>query len=361
VIALLIAALVVAAVLIGSRQRPLPPPFGLAGTGQFVYDANGDLFVRDADQQPRLLIGGPGHQFSATWSRDGSKVAFWSGEVGGVVELRVADTDGGAPVVIASGVTLPPIHYVVPPSWSPDGRKVAFSSDDGVLEVANVDGTGRQGRHVIGTGGLLRFDPAWSPDGSLIAFRGQEISGPRAPRNVYVIGADGKGERPVSARSGGFNAMIGPNWSVDGKLLYDAVYADSGAGAIVVATLAGDSWSENVIIKGEPDWLPRWSNDGTRIVFLRSHVDAEGDQLVANADGTGIRVISDRVMSTAAGCWTPDDRAIAALTGQEGLPIEGQPGAKYVLFDADSGQVLAEMPVPGIEGIVDCSWQRLAP
>jgi Tol biopolymer transport system component len=160
--------------------------------------------------------------------------------------------------------------------------------------------------------------------------------------------------------------MLGPNWSVDGRLVYDAVYdrpAGVDGGDIVVATKGPSGWSEQVIIGGEPiDWLPRWSNDGTRIVFLRSRLEfSEGDQFVANADGSRLRKISDRVMSTAGACWTPDDAAIAAMTGELDMPINGQVAATYVLFDAETGAVLAEMPTPRGQGLMDCSWQRLSP
>jgi Tol biopolymer transport system component len=181
-----------------------------------------------------------------------------------------------------------------------------------------------------------------------------------------VIRPDGTGEQAVSAVSNGVNAMLGPNWSVDGRLLYDAVYDKPegvDGGDIVVATKGASGWIEQVIIPGEPiDWLPRWSNDGTRIVFLRSRSESsEGDQVVANADGSGLRQISDRIMSTAGACWTPDDTAIAAMTGELNMPINGQVAATYVLFEAETGAVLAEIPTPRGQGLMDCSWQRLAP
>jgi hypothetical protein len=66
-------------------------------------------------------------------------------------------------------------------------------------------------------------------------------------------------------------------------------------------------------------------------------------------------------MSTGGACWSPDDRLVVSLTGEEGKPIEGQPGATYVVFEANSGKVLQEIPAPGVHGIIDCSWQRLAP
>jgi Tol biopolymer transport system component len=361
VIALLIAALVVAALLAGSTHR-IPPPFGLARTGALIFDANGDIFVRDPDGGSRPVVTDPDTATSPIWARDGTRFAFWSGSPGGRGELRVADADGRNVNAVASDVTLPPQFAPQSASWSPDGARIAFSSGDGILEIVDADGTDR---HAVGATPPLRFDPAWSPDGTLIAFRRQTSPADDASRQVFVMRPDGTGERQVSSVSDEVNSAMAPSWSADGRLLYDAKsgpFMNGDYGDIVVASDAGDRWTERIVVGGDtPDWLPRWSNDGTRIVFLRSFIDAEGDLYVVGADGSGLRKLSDRPMSTGGACWTPDDTAIAGLTGEMGKPINGQPGATYVLFDSNTGDVLHEVPVPGIGGIIDCSWQRLAP
>src|SRR5262245_23864747 len=48
-------------------------------------------------------------------------------------------------------------------AWSPDSTRVAFSTEQGEVVVANTDGSGRT---AIGHGSM----PAWSPQGHLIAF-----------------------------------------------------------------------------------------------------------------------------------------------------------------------------------------------
>ncbi len=101
------------------------------------------------------------------------------------------------------------------PQFSPDGRKVAFSSartgDRTEIWVANADGS----QPVQLTSGLGRAqdDPRWSPDGRLIAFDSQDENGHNSP---YVI--DAGGGRPRRISTGGDAGVA--TWSHDGKWIY---------------------------------------------------------------------------------------------------------------------------------------------
>lgn len=73
------------------------------------------------------------------------------------------------------------------PAWSPDGKKIAFSSNrDGALEiyVVNVDGTGRT-RLTDNTEAASH--PAWSPDGAKIVF----ASGSQLQSHIILMNPDG--------------------------------------------------------------------------------------------------------------------------------------------------------------------------
>ncbi len=146
--------------------------------------------------------------------------------------------------------------------------------------------------------------PAVSPDGLRIAF----ISDRGGADNVFVIGADGTGERQVT-RGGAHLAR----WSGDGReLLFAGAGADTGrvfaiapdgrdgrAGR-VAATVAGRS--------------PVLSPDGTRALFLVGPWTSTAIA-VANADGSGIRLIAGGRTTAWNGAWSPDGLRIAYTHG----------------------------------------------
>ena len=100
------------------------------------------------------------------------------------------------------------------PSWSPDGKRIAFQSTrDSHYEiyVINVDGTGLQ--RLTTSTGYANDEPTWSPDGRRIA----SVSGrPGKPVGAYTMAADGSDVRYVAPTSIG-NAY--PAWSPDGSTL----------------------------------------------------------------------------------------------------------------------------------------------
>ena len=122
------------------------------------------------------------------WSPDGQRIAF-SSDRDGNWEIYVMNADGSGLVRLTDNDA-----YLDSPAWSPDGQRIAFQSNrDGNWEiyVMNADGSG-----------LVRlidndandFLPAWSPDGQRIAFQSNRDGN----SEIYVMSA--AGEPPRSAQ-----------------------------------------------------------------------------------------------------------------------------------------------------------------
>ncbi len=132
----------------------------------------------------RLLIGGNLVDGSASWSPDGSKLAFDRTRGGpgppGVETVVVANGDGSKVREIADGNQ---------PVWSPAGDEIAFDSrasrNVSRIFVIRPDGSGKR---LLSPPRLFAFSPVWSPNGRQLAFYGGRSSLARA---VYVVGENG--------------------------------------------------------------------------------------------------------------------------------------------------------------------------
>jgi Tol biopolymer transport system component len=99
------------------------------------------------------------------------------------------------------------------PQYSPDGRKVAFESQNsGNPEVWTCDAEGTNCQQLTSSQGPLCSTPRWSPDGRWIAFDWR-VEG---KAQIYVIPSDGG--KPGRVTSEAQNQV--PSWSRDGKWIY---------------------------------------------------------------------------------------------------------------------------------------------
>jgi TolB protein len=149
------------------------------------------------------------------------------------------------------------------PTWSPDGKRIAFHSDrDGDLDiwVINSDGSGRT--QLTSSAGDDAH-PAWSPDGISIAFTSEREGNP----DIWVMNADGS--NPVKLTDAPSRDRY-PMWSPDGARIAFNTNRDGNQEIYVMS--ADGSNQTNVTnspstIEGFADWSP----DGKRLVFYSSH------------------------------------------------------------------------------------------
>jgi Tol biopolymer transport system component len=132
------------------------------------------------------LTGGPGRNFEPSWSPDGQRIAFTSDRDGNS-EIYVMDADGANPTRLTINAAR---DYA--PTWSPDGTKLAFASTRtgaGDIYSMNADGSGEIR---LTNWDLEETTPSWSPDGTRIAFSSWGPEGEESfDENIYVMDAGG--------------------------------------------------------------------------------------------------------------------------------------------------------------------------
>jgi tricorn protease len=209
--------------------------FGLSPKGaRAVFEARGEIFsvptdkgdVRNLTRSPAVADRDP------SWSPDGKSIAYFSDERG-EYELVIRD-QGGLGEVRRVGLGEPP-SFFYEPVWSPDGKKIAYS--DKRLKLWYVDLEKKAPRHVD-TDHYAGFGPTvlgqvWSPDSKWIAYARQLPSG---LHGIFVYSLEQGKAHPVTD---GMSDAIMPVFDRNGKYLYFTASTD-----IALAT-AGIDMSSN--------------------------------------------------------------------------------------------------------------------
>lgn len=272
-----------------TSDRDGPDPLGDRG--------NQEIYVMNADgSAQQRLTHEKAQDASPAWSPDGSKLAFTSQRAGGF-DIFVMDARGGA----ARRLTYFTERGLgaAEPAWSPDGKRIAFRTRVNQVDiwVINVDGTGAVQLTNDAAGDAA---PAWSPDGRRIAFASRR----GGAAEIMVMNADGKNVVRLTSNS---VLDTGPAWSPDGRRI---VFHSERDGNREIYVMNADG--TNVVrLTNDPveDGHPSFSPDGRHIVFHK-RVLGHGQVHVMNADGSGVRRLTalSPVAFSAFPTWGPAPR-----------------------------------------------------
>ena len=188
-----------------------------------VFEAHGEILTAPVEHGDiRNLTNSMGAaERDPAWSPDGKWIAYFSDESGEyALHLRTQDGIGDVRKINLGN----PRTFYYSPKWSPDSKKIAYSDKRLNLWYVDVDG----GKPVLvdtnpydggpGSG----FDPAWSPDSRWIAYTRQLNSTIRA---VFVYGLEGKAAHQVTD---GLSDAASVAFDKNGKYIYFFASTDDG-------------------------------------------------------------------------------------------------------------------------------------
>jgi TolB protein len=220
--------------------------------------------------------------------------------------LRIADADGeGGQVALASP------EPIISPTWSPDGRELAYVSFENQKAAVWVQDVSTGKRRMVANFRGSNSAPAWSPDGSQLAVTLSREGGSQ----IYLLDRNGGNVRRLTTSTA---IDTEPVFAPDGKSLY--FVSDRGGGPQIYRMgLAGGS-PERVTFNGAYNISPALSPDGRTLAYISRQSGAYRLVVQELSTNAAPRTLTDTSADERPG-FSPNGRLLVYATKAQGRDV----------------------------------------
>jgi TolB protein len=265
----------------------------------FVSDRSGskEIYLMDADgSRQRAVTANRSINNFPSWSPDGKSIAFTSYRHRNQPNIFVSTRGQGKPQRLLTGLRREQSQYRA--VFGPDGNTLAVVMSDGnPSELYSVKMSTRKYKRLT-KNRSIDVSPVWSPNGKRLAYVSDRTGSPQ----IYIMNADGSDSRRITF-NGNYNT--GPTWSPDGKW----IAYETRVGGQFDVWLIDPEGRTNVPLVTHPrsDEAPAWAPNSRMLAFSSTRRGL-ADIYVIDVGGSKARRITSGAGNNTAPAWGPYPR-----------------------------------------------------
>lgn len=289
---------------------------------QWLTPFRSALMATDRDGRNSMRLGEGAFVYGPVWAPDGRSIALRRMVSSNYAEVAASElvllAPGEDEEVVLTADSVPVLdgltkRYADGPSWSSDGRELAFASlqDSSYWRIWMISRSGGERRLLLPDVHTAHYYPSWSPtDANHLAYVSEGQDG---ARDLWVVEL-GAGSAPRNLTRGGLGSIEAPRWSPDGeRIAISAIEGSPDAAAdgareifiIEVATSKLTRLTRDASI----DLQPVWSPDGASLLVTTTRptadAGAQGAQHVWEVPVLGgeLKLLTEAGSATVASDW----------------------------------------------------------